>query len=1328
MQARLLQANRDLHLVGLGKKRFLAGVWKDTFRLFGVGKPGIMESSEEDAASIAGRNAFGFGYASMCLAKHGGVGIRHPIMDDLQRAKTESDAKRYEQKQAIMRKVLADRGDEFYIDQEDSHYPGVTHAPTGFRMHLPREMLGRLQTRLNLSKTADDAELATRLVGKLYIADSGWGLLAVPNALVRGAFDALHELGAELPLRGGRLNAHISIFRPEEIEQIGGPEKLTERGHMFFYNLGALYSAAPTGWPDVSRCWFFRVHSPELEKVRKSYGLPPTPKHPFHLTVAIRKKRVLQNSGVTKTADLRVGEIRQLTAADVAAAREIETASFPEAYPEEVFHLAADTNRGLVADLGGKVAGYALFDFNPCDSAGRTELTSIAVHPGYRRGGIASQLIGALQDRFDGLYLRVENQNHKAQQVYKQAGFGSPRPIENDDANWLVWDKPQKQAEAADAYIIRGNPEVMGEDAAKYDDFYNAIKQHIESKGLTADFDPGLDHTLPPGGKYWLGHSRGQSRLPYAPAGVQTLRLDDSEPEEIRQAQQSKYDELFQQLGVSRIADVPMEQRPKPGPEHYTFSATHQAAIDKLLDKQAGSPMDQFRMTNENLKLAYLLGDLVEERAKIEAPKSKEQADAGNYRKGRVRMHGLPITLENAKGSTRSGVGENGRKWSVEMAHDYGYIRGTEANDGDHLDVFIGPNHESKQVFIVKQVRPKTRRFDEWKCMLGFDSEKEAKAGYLANYSSGWQGLGSIEEMTIDEFKDWVRTGTYKTASCDTAAIRESVLNAIRGLPAQGGYGDVLWNDTTHTLWVVLGDGDEQDVHDQWKQALDMLPGVEAVETHAEAYPSRDDEAWTHLNRDKSAALLDTVQLQPHQKRIQDKAEENEQAGIPTRMLLYHQLGSGKSLSSIAAGEKLGPYTAIAPAALRPNYEKELTKFTDRQNPVDVASYNSLAAGYEPQNPNTLIFDEAQRLRTDDSKATQQAFNLSQKAKNVLLLSGTPIVNGPEDLAPMLSMIEGKKVDPKELASRYSDTQEVEPTWWNYLMGNKPGTHYGVKNEDELRDRLAGKVDFHAAKESPVDVNNERHEVELSPEQAMIYRGFWKDVPWLTRWRMNNDYALEPKELARMKSFLAGPRQVGLSPLPFMKTKDPLKAYQQSAKLQMAVAKLKEELKTNPESRALVFSNFIDAGLTPYAAGLNQEKIPHGIFHGGLTDAQRKQVVEDYNNGKIKAMLLGPSGSEGLSTKGTRLIQQLDPHWQDTRVDQNIGRGVRYDSHSHMPEEDRKVKIQRFVSKLSPTMYEKLFGDMPVGSIDQYLERAAQRKTDVNKRFLQILQEVGTHQ
>lgn len=170
-----------------------------------------------------------------------------------------------------------------------------------------------------LFKQAGDAVNAPILSGRLVGSSSGWLLLEVPNALVRGVFDALDAPGAELPpSKGGGLNAHISVMRPDEIKQIGGIEKITERGLRFKYQLGGLREVSPDGWANMAKCWFLRVISKPLEALRKSYGLSALPnngKYDFHATVAVRKKKVLQANPISKAAGVKSPVLQKLLAA-----------------------------------------------------------------------------------------------------------------------------------------------------------------------------------------------------------------------------------------------------------------------------------------------------------------------------------------------------------------------------------------------------------------------------------------------------------------------------------------------------------------------------------------------------------------------------------------------------------------------------------------------------------------------------------------------------------------------------------------------------------------------------------------------------------------------------------------------------------------------------------------------------------------------------------------------------------------------------------------------------------------------------------------------------
>lgn len=153
-------------------------------------------------------------------------------------------------------------------------------------------------------KTAGQPVRAYGLTGRLYLSSSNWLLLAVPNAVVRGAFDALQEPGIELPLKDGKLNAHISVMSKEEVEKIG-PENISERGHSFGYQIGQVEEVVPDNWEGVSKVWYLRVKSPELRNLRKSYGLSPLmhDDHNFHITIAIRRTNVLRENDVSKAAE-----------------------------------------------------------------------------------------------------------------------------------------------------------------------------------------------------------------------------------------------------------------------------------------------------------------------------------------------------------------------------------------------------------------------------------------------------------------------------------------------------------------------------------------------------------------------------------------------------------------------------------------------------------------------------------------------------------------------------------------------------------------------------------------------------------------------------------------------------------------------------------------------------------------------------------------------------------------------------------------------------------------------------------------------------------------
>ena len=150
------------------------------------------------------------------------------------------------------------------------------------------------------------------------------------------------------------------------------------------------------------------------------------------------------------------------------------------------------------------------------------------------------------------------------------------------------------------------------------------------------------------------------------------------------------------------------------------------------------------------------------ERQGVNTEPSEKQKEAGNYKKGHIKVDGYDITIENPKGSTRSGKDASGKAWSVPMHYDYGYIKGTEGVDGDHIDVYLSDNPTSGNVYVVDQIDQKTGKFDEHKVMYGFPSKEAAVEAYKGQYEKGWK-VGPVTEVSREDFKKWVESSKRKS-------------------------------------------------------------------------------------------------------------------------------------------------------------------------------------------------------------------------------------------------------------------------------------------------------------------------------------------------------------------------------------------------------------------------------------------------------------------------------------------------------------------------------------------------------------------------------------
>ena len=177
-----------------------------------------------------------------------------------------------------------------------------------------------------------------------------------------------------------------------------------------------------------------------------------------------------------------------------------------------------------------------------------------------------------------------------------------------------------------------------------------------------------------------------------------------------------------------------------------------------------GDLLDVLNYIDASLSLANAVA--VAEKETDTTPTEK-QKEAGNYKKGHVQVGTFNITIENPKGSVRSGIDTEGNKWETIMQNTYGYIRGTEGVDGDHIDVFLSDDIDGwngRRVFVVDQYN-EDGSFDEHKVMLGFNETDNAEAAYFANYDSDRANNHKtvVTAVNLEDFEKWIDSSHRKT-------------------------------------------------------------------------------------------------------------------------------------------------------------------------------------------------------------------------------------------------------------------------------------------------------------------------------------------------------------------------------------------------------------------------------------------------------------------------------------------------------------------------------------------------------------------------------------
>lgn len=175
--------------------------------------------------------------------------------------------------------------------------------------------------------------------------------------------------------------------------------------------------------------------------------------------------------------------------------------------------------------------------------------------------------------------------------------------------------------------------------------------------------------------------------------------------------------------------------------------------------------------------------------------------------------------------------------------------------------------------------------------------------------------------------------------------------------------------------------------------------------------------------------------------------------------LLADVPGLGKTVQAISAVERLGlkRVLVVCPASVRTRWQEEITECHGANNLgaaweiVSYAGAMKFAQSTTQRSWDAIILDEAHFLKTVESQRTKAVFDnkigLARRASYIWPLTGTPVLNRPRELYPILKTLHPDFADMKfaAFAQRYCGAY-----WDGYAMNTK-----GATNVDELAGLLA---------------------------------------------------------------------------------------------------------------------------------------------------------------------------------------------------------------------------------------------------------------------------------
>jgi superfamily II DNA or RNA helicase len=410
-------------------------------------------------------------------------------------------------------------------------------------------------------------------------------------------------------------------------------------------------------------------------------------------------------------------------------------------------------------------------------------------------------------------------------------------------------------------------------------------------------------------------------------------------------------------------------------------------------------------------------------------------------------------------------------------------------------------------------------------------------------------------------------------------------------------------------------------------------------------------------------------------------------------LILYHSTGSGKTITSLIAMYQFKKdIIIIGPKSARKAFIDEINKLKYDMNKFKLFSYKKIKIltieDSEILKDKCVIVDEAHNLRNENMNNLVLISALSQCYK-IMLLTATPVINYLNDLSVLVNIVKKKEVLP------------TEKNVFEFLFINNYSLE--IENEHILIDKIKNSISYY---ENINDDNYPKYEIikkeiEMNNEQLNQYVNYVREIIYDKKIDKKNkifDIDFSTLHGKKKNAFLSATRQLsntidGSSDFPKIK-------------------EIFNIIKKGPYP-VIVYSNYLKNGIMPLMKLLLAYNITFKSITGGTNNDKITKIVNDYNAHQIQVLLLSSAGSESLDLKNTRQIHVMEPHWNEPRIKQVIGRAIRYKSHQQLNKKDRHVIIYKWICTFPENILSK--------TADEYLYELSNKKMEIFDKFKKII-------